>query len=246
MPRLMECLSPASHDRLCFYPSSGYALLWVIMGMDCDLFVFSDKDPDRVNWPLIKADFEKHGKPIELIAQGANHVQFTSGGKTGLLLLEDNNLALGRIRQANAQVHHFIGICDGCCEGGNYECVHESPFVKRLMTVAAQGMRYTTDHSDALQEQHRHRKFVNGMRLSNFPEPVRQRRQPPGSELDWHHRTDAVFELQGVLVDLAMRGEDSNLTMMPKGVYQPTQLEVLMPLRAIGHRGILAEYRVRR
>jgi hypothetical protein len=241
----MDCLSPTSHERLCFYPSSGYALLWVIMDMDCDLFVFSDKDTSRVNWPLIKADFDKHGKHIELIAQGANHVQFTSGGKTGLLLQQDNNLALARIRSANAQVHHFVGICDGCCEGGNYECVHESPFVKRLMTVASQGMRYTTDHSDALQEQRRHRKFVNRMRLSNFPEPVRQRRQPPGSEVDWHWVPDAVFELQGVLVDIAMQGEDSNFNMMPKGVYQPTQLEVLLPLRAIRHRRILAEFRIR-
>ncbi len=49
------------------------------------------------------------------------------------------------------QVHHFVGICDGCCEGGNRECVHERPFVRRLLRVAADGMSYITDHSRPLQ-----------------------------------------------------------------------------------------------
>lgn len=36
------------HQRLCFYPSSGYELLWAVMQLDCDLFVFSDKERDGI------------------------------------------------------------------------------------------------------------------------------------------------------------------------------------------------------
>ena len=31
-----------AHQRLCYYPSSGHRLLWVVMQIDCDSFVLSD------------------------------------------------------------------------------------------------------------------------------------------------------------------------------------------------------------
>lgn len=140
-----------THERLCFYPSCGNQLLWSVMQMNADLFVFTDKNRRYANWAQIEADFVRHHEAIELLEYGWDYISFRSGDKTGLLLWEDNNDTLDRLQQHGCQVHYFVGICDGCCEGGNRECVHERPFVRRLMRVAADGMRYITDHSRPLQ-----------------------------------------------------------------------------------------------
>lgn len=238
-----------SHQRLCFYPSSGYGLLWAVMQVDCDLFVFSDKDRRFSSWDKIRDDFARHHRPLELVSRGPDYVQFRSGRKTGLLLWEDNNQVLDRLHQAGLQVHHFVGICDGCCEGGNYECVHERPFVRRLMRVAADGMRYSTDHSMPLQGFAPHsgwgmwhsRKFLDQLALRDFPPPPDWGRRWP--ELDPHEMPEASFELQGVLI----RPDDNprRLTVLPKGSMEATQLDALQPFRSMAGRGILAEYRVR-
>lgn len=239
------------HQRLCFYPSSGHGLLWAVMQLDCDLFVFADKDRRFSSWAKIRDDFVRHHRPLELVAQGPDFVQFRSGRKTGLLLWEDNNQVLDRLQQARLQVHHFVGICDGCCEGGNYECVHERPFVRRLMRVAADGMRYSTDHSMPLQGFPPHsgwgmwhsRKFLDHLALRDFPEPQNWGRRWP--EPDPHELPEAVFELQGVLVRPDIHGASHRLEMLPLGSMEPTQLKALRPFRSLAGRGILAEYRVR-
>lgn len=239
------------HQRLCFYPSSGYSLLWAVMQLDCDLFVFSDKERSNSSWSKIRADFERHHRPLELVARGPDFVQFRSGRKTGVLIWEDNNLVLDRLHQAGLQVHHFVGICDGCCEGGNYECVHDRPFVRRLMRVAADGMRYSTDHSRPLQGFERHdgwgmwhsRTFLDHLALRDFPEPQNWGRRY--RELDPHEFPEAVFELQDVLVRPDIHGSSHRLEMLPKGSMEPTQLEALRPFRSLASQRILAEYRVR-
>jgi len=150
-PPVPEFAGFPAHERLCFYPSCGSKLLWAVMQMDADLFVFTDKDRRYANWDQIEADFVRHRQAVELLDYGWDFIRFRSGDKTGLLLWEDNNDTLDRLQGHGCQVHHFVGICDGCCEGGNRECVHERPFVRRLMRVAADGMRYITDHSRPLQ-----------------------------------------------------------------------------------------------
>jgi hypothetical protein len=250
----LDWLNPGSHRRLCYYPSSGDELLWAVMQLDSDLFVFADADRTRVTWASIRADFEKHRKPVELVAQSATYVQFTSNGKLGVLFHEDNNLTLDRLHAAGAKVHHFVGICDGCSEGGNYECVHDEPFVRSLMRVAVDGMRYTTDHSGPLQEpeDHRHwygnrpRRFLQSMQLRAFPPSRRQRHREPAPELDFQRPTDARFELQGVLVRRPGSASDMRLSVLSKGFYQPAQLDALIPFRTIRRRPILAEYWVGR
>lgn len=237
------------HQRLCFYPSCGYGLLWVVMQLDCDLFVFSDKDRGFSRWSSIQADFARHRKPLELLERGPGFVQFRSGRKTGVLLWEDNNQVLVRLLHAGLKVHHFVGICDGCCEGGNYECVHDRPFVRRLMRVAADGMRYSTDHSMPLQGFAPHsglgmwhsRKFLAHLALRDFP-------QPPDRGLRWpepdpHEVPEASFELQGVLI--RPDDEPRRLTVLPKGSMEAGWLDALKPFRSLAGRGILAEYRVR-
>ncbi len=237
------------HQRLCLYPSSGYHLLWAVMQLDCDLFVFSDKDPRFSSWVQIQADFEHHQRPLELVARGSDFVQFRSGNKTGLLVWEDNNQMLDRLHRANLKVHHFVGICDGCCEGGNYECIHDRPFVCRLMRVATEGMRYVTDHSSPLQGIYghaggmwHHYKFLDDMVLSIFPPTEYWGRRMRWPELHEHEVPDASFELQGVLI--RPNEAPDCLTVLPKGRMEATQLEALIPFRTLARRSILAEYRV--
>lgn len=238
------------HQRLCFYPSSGTGLLWAVMQLDCDLFVFVDKDRRHNSWAKVREDFSAHRQPLELLVCGTDFVLFRSRGKTGLLLWQDNNEVLEQLRDAGLQVHHFVGICDGCGEGGNYECVHERPFVRRLLRVATNGMGYTTDHSRPLQESSHltgwgmfhTRKFMAHVTLEDFPEPPHWRRSARWPELSGDEGYGARFELEGVLVQPndALR----HLTVLHKGPTEATQLDVLQPYRTLAKRSILAEYRV--
>lgn len=240
------------HRRLCFYPSSGDQALWVLMRLSCDLFVMADKWPQAVSWPRIEAEFKKQRVPVALLHQSERHVCFRSQGKTAWIFIEDNNLTLQRLAQARLTIHHFVGICDGCCEGGNQECVHERPFLSRLLPLAAPGMAYTTDHSRPLDRFQRgwgnitdHAKFVNSMSWPGFPEPPHWQRGGP----DLHEQVPAStwFELQGVLVAPHHGRHDrlapADLVVLPKGRF-PTQLECLKPFRTQRGRGVLAEYRV--
>lgn len=238
-----------AHERLCYYPSCGRKLLWAVMQLDADLFVFSDNNRRFSNWAAIESDFLRRNKPIELVVYGKDFVQFRSGTKTGVLLWEDNNLTLNRLHQAQHKAHHFVGICDGCCEGGNHECVHERPFVRRLMRVAADAMLYFTDHSRPLQREspslgggwNARPKYVEHARLDHFPEPP-----------DWHNPrcaelTDAepsrvMFELQNLLI----RRNNTGLEILPKAATIPSQLNALRPFRHLAKREILAEYLVTR
>lgn len=239
-------------QRLCYYPSSGYGLLWAVMQLDCDVFIFSDKDNHYNSWSKIRADFASHRQALELMGRGSNFVQFRSGQKIGLLLWEDNNLVLDHLHEARLQVHQFVGICDGCCEGGNYECVHERPFIRRLMRVAANGMHYATDHSRPLQKRsiyngwgmHQSRKFLEHVMLDDFPEPPHWARNHGWYEPLPHEVREARFELQGVLIRPDDHDTSNGLAVLPKGSMNVQQLETLRPFRSLAGRGILAEYRV--
>lgn len=100
-------MNDANHNRLCFYPSSGDRALWVLMRLDCDLFVMADKRREAVSWRRIQADFKKQGLPIELVEQGAGHLCFRSQGKTAWIFIEDNNVTLERLHRARLTIHYF-------------------------------------------------------------------------------------------------------------------------------------------
>ena len=99
----------------------------------------------------IQAGFKKQSLPIELVQQDEGHLCFRSLGKTAWIFIEDSNVTLARLHRARLTIHHFVGICDCCREGGNHECVHERPFLSRVLPLAALGMAYTTDHSRPLE-----------------------------------------------------------------------------------------------
>lgn len=237
--------------KVCFYPSSGFSLLWAVMELDCDFFIFTDNYPLGDRWELIESDFYRHKKIPTLIAQGEKYLFFEYGGKYAISYTENNNTTLKRLKQFDIRINHFVGICDGCCEGGNHECVHERPFLSRLLMVADQEMRYTTDHSRPLERPQYSRwsttplrkKFLSHVRWSEFPEPPFQ--SGAGPDLYEQVVDNPQFFLRGVLVapdhdhHQKLRARDLKVVLYHADA---TELEKLAPFRTIGHRGILAEY----
>lgn len=203
-----------AHRRLCFYPSSGDRLLWAVMRVDCELFVMAEKRPPRALWARIEAEFAARRLPVERLHESPKHLAFASQGKQAWIFFEDNNLTLQRIGDGGLSIASFVGICDGCREGGNLECVHERPFLRRLLPLAQDGMRYFTDHSHPLQDHHRNRQGWQGqphpyyrglVPWRHFPQAENFRRRPelerPFPMTD--EEADALprlFELQALLV----------------------------------------------
>lgn len=145
--------------RLCFYPSCGNRSPWVVSGLDADIFVFSDKSPRNALQRerfchTFQQGFVRHGlRPILEFATVRTRF-FRLQDKFMFLFFQDNNQALARIHNAGWQISTFVGICDGCAEGGNYECVHDDPFLSKILAAASDGMEYITDHSVLLASYH--------------------------------------------------------------------------------------------
>lgn len=233
-----------AHQRLCLYPSGGHQLLWAVMQLSSDLFVFSDKQRELNPWSKIEADFRRHRRLAVLLYEGADHLLFRSSGKLALYFYEDNNLTLKRLHAAGLQVHHFVGICDGCREGGNYECVHDLGYLRQLTQLAATEMRYTTDHSQLLQHQiswNAKKKFLPYVRLSRCisqADPCDWKWSLPDAGVP----IDAEFELSGLLIRPDPERESLEVLTMRQDT---VELDVLRPFRNVAQRAILAEYLVR-
>lgn len=141
--------------KLCFYPSSGWSLLWAVMSLNSDVFVFADYGPQTPKgrddfWVNIATDFRKNHQRLTLVESTERTRLFKSGDKWGFLFFQDNNEVLNRVVKAGWQVNTFVGIRDGCGEGGNYECVHENPFLTKLLASASNPLTYFTNHSRLL------------------------------------------------------------------------------------------------
>lgn len=152
--RLLADVRP-THPRLLFYPSCGTRCLANIMTMDGDLFAFADSFPrDQAArsrfWNDISEDALKCGTRFTLVRSTVGSRIFRLGSKWGFLFFQDNNEVLARLRAAGYAVSCFLGTCDGCCEGGNYECVHESPFLEKVLSTTSSQSIYITDHSPLL------------------------------------------------------------------------------------------------
>ena len=142
--------------RLCYYPSCGNRIIWPILNLDAEIFVFSDYFPKsgvaRVRfWFEFKERLLAHGYEVSEVFSTMKTRVFKIGEKWGFLFFQDNNEALARIRSSGLKIDSFVGICDGCMEGGNYECVHEEPFLEKLLETSSERLDYFTDHSSFLQ-----------------------------------------------------------------------------------------------
>jgi hypothetical protein len=153
--------------RLLFYPSSGINKQR-FFDQDYDVFVFVDNvtkweenkdlhsECRRKFWKKFKSNL-----PPNIVLVGSTNLArvFRLGDKWGFLFFQDNNEALNRIMKSFNRISAFIGICDGCAEGGNYECVNDANFFKKvLFLMNPKGMTYLTDHTNLLT----HEKFIIG------------------------------------------------------------------------------------
>lgn len=286
--------------KLCFYPSSGTRSLWAVMDMDAELFVFSDyldrfayadeaqstasgrtslrqerlQRKRQEAWELLREDFQRQGRDLHLVAETEHQKLFRSGGKWGLFLFRDNNEALQRIVAGGGRVDFFVGINDGCREGGNGECIHDAPFLGRLLAAAASPLTLFTDHSPFLEvpwlaQKRGHTHFKPWIQLEVKRRSCRQidmhaPRSPWPDDTDDEDAGSADappayegrvrFELHGVLVYLEDHDEARPQPFHPAqdGVEGRSgkdrqccqQLQSLAPLRNRYGKTLIAEYRV--
>jgi hypothetical protein len=124
--------------------------------LDAGIFVFSDYFPKtsaaRMRfWTQWKAGLKNHGYEVDEVFSTVRTRVFKIEEKWGFLFFQDNNQVLERIRSSGLKIDSFVGICDGCAEGGNYECVHSDPFLGKLLEASSERLDYFTDHSSFLQ-----------------------------------------------------------------------------------------------
>ncbi|MEI6872724.1 MAG: hypothetical protein WCL08_10630 [Verrucomicrobiota bacterium] len=120
--------------------------------MRSDVFVCADSFPRTLTqrqdfWSRIVGEFSENGVPLVLF-KATKSVRVAWSGKQWLFLFfQDNNAVLERIAKTGWRIAQFVGLNDGCGEGGNYECVHEEPFLSKILLLMEDGGDYFADHS---------------------------------------------------------------------------------------------------
>jgi hypothetical protein len=143
-------------------------MLWAIMKLDASVFVFSDYSPGhpRIDplsrckrigrerfWNEVFRDFRRNHVPFDFVESTEECIIFRCGDKWGFLFFQDNNEVLARVSKSGWKIDMFVGICDGCLEGGNYECVNRGAFFSKLLTAGSNSLTYITDHCEILEAQ---------------------------------------------------------------------------------------------
>ncbi len=141
-----------SNQKVLFYPSSGNNQKGLFK-MDYDVFIFAEK-----HCPTILERFF-YCRSIVKSVPGAKYPKkiekdiycFTVGGKKAYLFFKDNDAVLARIKAEGVGISAFVGVCDGCRQGGNDSCVNGSDWLDKAFSSFRNGQGvYITDHSDLL------------------------------------------------------------------------------------------------
>jgi len=140
---------------LMYYASAGVNGGYLIDFPGYNLYVFSDFHPQR--WGTRSGFFhiflESVGpRKIEIIAATPFCRVFTipKEGKVVVFLFMDNNEALEIIWKSGIPIEGFCGQNDGCCEGGNYECVNDVPFTSKVLSLMGSHLEVVTDHAPGI------------------------------------------------------------------------------------------------
>lgn len=144
--------------RILFYPSANINIGSFFI-LDYDVFVFSDflpdmnftKDHRREFWAdisgQIKGPNEIPRPNVQILFESELVVCFRFGEKIGIYYFLDNNIVLKKITKSGQKIHCFVAICDGCSEGGNYECINDPRWLHNVFNLFPQnGGFYITDH----------------------------------------------------------------------------------------------------
>ncbi len=132
-------------QKSCYYPSAG-GYFKAVFSLDADTFFFSDQ------LQLNLSDNLHHQIPgIKIILDNDSFAVFETPGKRGYYFHLENNVALEVIRGLTPYLNYFIGVRDGCQEGGNFECVNDPPFLQKAVEFCPQeGLSIINDHSEFL------------------------------------------------------------------------------------------------
>lgn len=79
-------------------------------------------------------------------ATRGNEQQIRLAGGKVILMPFDNEYCIRLMIDAGLKISLFVGIQDGCCEGGNHECVNSQTFFSRLSPLIADECHYLTNH----------------------------------------------------------------------------------------------------
>lgn len=145
---------------VCFYPSCGTNFRG-LLDFPYELFVLSDYGVSSLSRRIDSFNFDGD---VQLYASADKIRVFKreSDSKWVVLFFQDNNEVLARIKSSGLKLSCFIGKNDGCRKGGNYECVNEGAFFRKVLRVADEKMVYITDHQ-------RHDRWSRLYRLTEAP-----------------------------------------------------------------------------
>jgi hypothetical protein len=84
--------------------------------------------------------------PFESVILVDQHHRRHEFGSKVIQLALDNNAALRLLFTLGVKISCVLGLNDGCCEGGNYECSYHTGGLGRLMPIIEEGCLWLTDH----------------------------------------------------------------------------------------------------
>lgn len=134
--------------KVLFYPSSGCRIKG-IFDMPYDVFIFADYYPPNADERRAFFKELRNSEPrVTLYRSTVRTRIFRVGDKWGFLFFQDNKEVFKRISNAGLKISCFVGVNDGCGEGGNYECVNDLNWLEKVFASFPKGRgKYITDHS---------------------------------------------------------------------------------------------------
>lgn len=147
-------------QKYCYYPSAGNNLR-PTLNLDAQAFFFSD----QIHFDL-KNILMRKIPDIKVFVDTDHFFVFETQGKRGYYIFLENNVALEVIRKLTTKLDYFVGVRDGCEEGGNFECTNVPPFLEKIINFCSpEGMSIILDHSDFLD---RNPEFIFGENYIKF------------------------------------------------------------------------------
>jgi hypothetical protein len=133
------------HKRILFYPSS-YDEPFGLFLMNFNIFILSDK---AIPTGSLAANFPE----LTLVRSFPEADVYLFEKKLIFMFYADNNRVFALLQKLNLKLSAFVGICDGCSEGGNYECVNSEPWLSKvfahfLFPHPKRSCYYITDHME--------------------------------------------------------------------------------------------------
>jgi len=129
-----------TNPKVLFYPSSGFSHKG-LFGMDYDIFILADYCPQE-SVEKRKSCFKEMRESyprLQLYKSTVRSRICRIGDKWVFLFFQDNNEVFKRILNAGLKISCFVGVNDGCSEGGNYECVNELKWLEKVFNAFLNG-----------------------------------------------------------------------------------------------------------